>query len=69
VISYNLYWLFVIAALVLMRYHEVKGHWPLMKSKGTQGLALHRGSSSEESNDVKGASAPKTGMGEKTVEA
>jgi high-affinity iron transporter len=32
VISYNLYWLFVILAFVTMRYREVKGHWPLMKS-------------------------------------
>ncbi|KAK1765516.1 putative iron transferase [Phialemonium atrogriseum] len=33
VISYNLYWLVVILAFLTMRYREVKGHWPLLKSK------------------------------------
>ncbi|ORY55097.1 iron permease FTR1/Fip1/EfeU [Pseudomassariella vexata] len=33
VISYNVYWIFVIAAFFIMRYREVKGHWPLKKSK------------------------------------
>ncbi len=33
VLSYNLYWLFVILAFFTMRYHEVKGHWPLLKPK------------------------------------
>ncbi|KAK3314753.1 putative iron transferase [Apodospora peruviana] len=33
VISYNLYWLFVISALFVMRFREVKGRWPLMKAK------------------------------------
>ncbi|AEO71106.1 3161a423-e2d5-4438-be68-cf7ea6fdd064 [Thermothielavioides terrestris] len=33
VLSYNLYWLCVMAAFFLMRYREVKGHWPLMKRK------------------------------------
>ncbi|PHH66839.1 hypothetical protein CDD81_5971 [Ophiocordyceps australis] len=33
VISYNLYWLLVIIGFVVMRYREVKGHWPLLKSK------------------------------------
>ncbi|KAL1877541.1 hypothetical protein VTK73DRAFT_8599 [Phialemonium thermophilum] len=33
VISYNLYWLVVIAGFVAMRYREVKGHWPLLRSK------------------------------------
>ncbi|KAK0634672.1 iron permease FTR1/Fip1/EfeU [Bombardia bombarda] len=36
VISYNLYWLFVIAVLITMRFHEVKGHWPLLKAKKTR---------------------------------
>ena len=31
VISYNLYWLFVILGFLAMRYREVKGRWPLMK--------------------------------------
>lgn len=33
VISYNLYWVTVIIAFLAMRYNEVKGHWPLLKSK------------------------------------
>jgi high-affinity iron transporter len=33
VISYNLYWLLVIVLFLAMRYHEVKGHWPLMRPK------------------------------------
>ncbi|KAK4228991.1 iron permease FTR1/Fip1/EfeU [Podospora fimiseda] len=44
VISYNLYWLFVIIGFLVMRFKEVKGHWPLMKPKtpvegvGSQGM-------------------------------
>jgi high-affinity iron transporter len=33
VISYNLYWVVVIAAFLLMRYKENTGHLPFMKSK------------------------------------
>jgi high-affinity iron transporter len=33
VISYNIYWIFVIATFVAMRYNEVNGHWPLVKPK------------------------------------
>ncbi|KAK3899242.1 iron permease FTR1/Fip1/EfeU [Staphylotrichum tortipilum] len=33
VISYNVYWLCVIVSFLVMRYREVKGHWPLMKQK------------------------------------
>ncbi|ELR05480.1 hypothetical protein VC83_07149 [Pseudogymnoascus destructans] len=33
VISYNVYWIFVILMFLSMRYHEVVGHWPLMKAK------------------------------------
>ncbi|KAK3308481.1 iron permease FTR1 family-domain-containing protein [Chaetomium strumarium] len=36
VISCNLYWLCVIVSFLVMRYREVKGHWPLVKSKGSQ---------------------------------
>lgn len=37
VISYNLYWLVVIVAFLLMRYKETKGHLPLMKPKARVG--------------------------------
>ncbi|KAI1421721.1 iron permease FTR1/Fip1/EfeU [Xylaria sp. FL1777] len=33
VISYNLYWIAVIISLGVMRYREVKGHWPLFGAK------------------------------------
>lgn len=33
VISYNLYWIFVMAGFVVMRFREVKGRWPFMKAK------------------------------------
>jgi high-affinity iron transporter len=36
VISYNLYWLVVIAAFLSMRYYEKAGHWPLMKASPAQ---------------------------------
>jgi high-affinity iron transporter len=36
VISYNLYWIVVIIGFLAMRYNEVHGHWPLMKSKITE---------------------------------
>ncbi|CAM1503940.1 Fc.00g015310.m01.CDS01 [Cosmosporella sp. VM-42] len=33
VISYNLYWVFVMGAFVLIRFHEVHGRWPFTKAK------------------------------------
>ncbi len=33
VISYNLYWLFVITSLFVLRYRETKGRYPFFKSK------------------------------------
>ncbi|KAH8892030.1 iron permease FTR1 family protein [Thozetella sp. PMI_491] len=33
VISYNLYWLFVIVSLFIMRYHETRGRYPFFKAK------------------------------------
>lgn len=33
VIGYNMYWIAVILGFFAMRYHELKGHWPLMKPK------------------------------------
>ncbi|KAK0670927.1 putative plasma membrane iron permease [Cercophora samala] len=31
VISYNVYWIAIMAAFMTMRYKEVKGHWPLFE--------------------------------------
>ncbi|KAH6891175.1 iron permease FTR1/Fip1/EfeU [Thelonectria olida] len=33
VISYNLYWIFVMTGFVVMRYKEKNGRWPFMKAK------------------------------------
>lgn len=33
VISYNVYWIAVIIAFVLLRYEETTGHWPLMNAR------------------------------------
>lgn len=38
VISNNMYWICVSSAFVLMRYREVKGHWPLRKPKHSDAL-------------------------------
>jgi high-affinity iron transporter len=36
VVSYNLYWAFVIASFIGLRFREVHGHWPLVKPKVPQ---------------------------------
>ncbi|KAI1322699.1 plasma membrane iron permease [Xylariaceae sp. FL0255] len=33
VISYNVYWIVIIISLGVMRYRELKGHWPLLGGK------------------------------------
>lgn len=48
VISYNLYWVFVILAFFAMRYNEKKGHWPLTKAKPASATEKVSDSSSEE---------------------
>ncbi|KAI9690253.1 MAG: hypothetical protein M1822_009214 [Bathelium mastoideum] len=35
VLSYNLYWIAVIIAFVVMRFNEKNGHWPLMKPRNS----------------------------------
>lgn len=35
VIAYNVYWIVVMAGFITMRYHEQKGHWPLMRAKNS----------------------------------
>jgi len=36
VLSYNFYWIAVVAMFGAMRYNELHGHWPLMKAKKEQ---------------------------------
>ena len=40
VISYNVYWIVVIAGFFLMRYREVKGHLPLLKPMYANGRKI-----------------------------
>ncbi|KAI0137115.1 putative iron transferase [Xylariales sp. AK1849] len=46
VISYNVYWIFVMLGFFAMRYNEVKGHWPLMKGKKGSVETAHPSSTS-----------------------
>jgi len=32
VISYNMYWIAIVAGFLSLRYRETRGHWPLMKA-------------------------------------
>lgn len=59
VIAYCVYWIAVIAAFLVMRYKEVKGHWPFMKAKKSKSHQLRSGSNDSDSNseDAKGKSA------------
>lgn len=34
-----MYWIVVIAGFAAMRFHEVKGHWPLLKAKKHSSVA------------------------------
>lgn len=53
VISYNMYWIAVIAAFVAMRYNERTGHWPFIKAKvgNAGGDFARKGSSSSSDGD------------------
>jgi high-affinity iron transporter len=72
VISYNIYWILVIAGFLAMRYHEIRGHWPLMKAKkvvesnGTP--SAEEGSSTGEVDATETGTAEKPTMQEKTAE-
>ncbi|KAG9254516.1 iron transporter [Emericellopsis atlantica] len=67
VISYNLYWLFVIVGFITMRYQEVHGHWPLMKSKAdTKTDASSQ--RSEQDSEAPAAAFGKTVAAENAVE-
>ncbi|KAM7183077.1 high-affinity iron transporter [Rhypophila sp. PSN 637] len=52
VISYNLYWLVVITAFFVLRFKEVKGHWPLMKSKTGGDVGVVSGTPQDSSGSV-----------------
>lgn len=51
VIGYNMFWIAVIVAFVLMRYNEKKGHWPFMKAKSVQTGTARQKSESDVSSE------------------
>ncbi|KAI1826941.1 iron permease FTR1/Fip1/EfeU [Xylaria intraflava] len=60
VIAYNVYWIAIMVALGIMRYRELKGHWPLIRSKKGPSSAgsstLDRDRDSERASETKEAS-------------
>ncbi|GJN74404.1 hypothetical protein PLIIFM63780_008486 [Purpureocillium lilacinum] len=69
VISYNLYWLFVICMFVALRFKETKGHWPLMKAKAAPSPADAESRSGSESREAAGGVESKGAVQEKTTTA
>lgn len=63
VIAYNVYWIFVIAMFLTLRYHEVKGHWPFMKAKNVAAPSHGESDSQHSGSHAKG------GVTEKSMEA
>lgn len=49
VISYNLYWVLIIAGFLAMGFYERKGHWPLCKPK-KNALDIESETSSQDDN-------------------
>lgn len=52
VISYNVYWIFVIAMFACMRFQEVRGHWPWSKGGKVVGGDDVEGGSSAGASEV-----------------
>lgn len=52
VISYNVYWIVVMISFGVMRYREVKGHLPFMKSKESSACPVVQADRSDEENTV-----------------
>ncbi|KAI3332768.1 iron permease FTR1/Fip1/EfeU [Ustulina deusta] len=57
VIAYNLYWVAIVIALGVMRYREVKGHWPLFQTKKSSAVAGPAELSEEEGSGAKPAAS------------
>ncbi|KAK3117829.1 high-affinity iron permease [Teratosphaeriaceae sp. CCFEE 6253] len=66
VLSYNLYWVMIIASFLSMRYYEKTGHWPLMKAKapGAQEDSAESSDSSRSGSGVVESSLQKKAEGE-----
>ena len=54
VISYNVYWIFVIVGFVLLRFKERKGRWPFMKAKASRPVVQSKDSGSDEDSSSGG---------------
>lgn len=59
VISYNVYWIFVIAGFALMRFKETKGHLPFMKAKAGSDAHERLSHSPARSSDLESKDADK----------
>ncbi|KAI1360053.1 iron permease FTR1/Fip1/EfeU [Xylaria arbuscula] len=47
VIAYNLYWIAVVISLGVLRFREIKGHWPLVSPKNARVGEVHSKGSEE----------------------
>ncbi|KAL7798313.1 iron permease FTR1/Fip1/EfeU [Trichoderma ceciliae] len=52
VISYNLYWVFVMSSFILIRFRETKGRWPFHKAKPVVAFDTEARSGSESNDGV-----------------
>ncbi|KAJ4410253.1 high-affinity iron permease [Gnomoniopsis sp. IMI 355080] len=68
VISYSVYWIVVIAGFIVMRYKEVKGHWPFMKAKQPKPSQFHSNASDSGSNSEAGKAKSASGTAKDTTQ-
>jgi high-affinity iron transporter len=68
VISYNLYWIVVIAMFFVMRFQEVRGHYPFMKAKVDNKHDEESGANSESSSRIFEHPGSDAKMNEKSVD-
>lgn len=52
VLSYNIYWIFVMASFILIRFRETKGRWPFGKAKPVVPFDSEARSGSESNDGV-----------------
>ena len=64
-ISYNVYWIFVMAAFITMRYKETKGHYPFMKPRKAKAASI--GETESRSSDMAATAASEKVPIEKTA--
>ena len=69
VISYNLYWVFVIIGFLVLRFKETKGCWPLLKAKPQEDSESEIISNQEAIDVEKGANHSREDSTNKETEA